>query len=78
MTSSEHVPGFVAKSEVENIPVAGWISHFWRCLYVERVTKPGKKSVTEQIQERAARTGRIFILTTNHIIYEISLLKNIF
>jgi len=56
MTSSEHVPGFVAKSEVENIPVAGWISHFWRCLYVERVTKPGKKSVTEQIQERAART----------------------
>eukprot|EP00339_Tiarina_fusa_P015910 CAMPEP_0117040488 /NCGR_PEP_ID=MMETSP0472-20121206/28331_1 /TAXON_ID=693140 ORGANISM="Tiarina fusus, Strain LIS" /NCGR_SAMPLE_ID=MMETSP0472 /ASSEMBLY_ACC=CAM_ASM_000603 /LENGTH=205 /DNA_ID=CAMNT_0004751233 /DNA_START=365 /DNA_END=978 /DNA_ORIENTATION=- len=53
MTASEDVPGFVAKSEVQKVPLFGWISHFWRCIYVDRAGSPKAKSVTEQIHERA-------------------------
>ena len=54
MTASEEVPGFVAKSEVKGVPLFGWISRVWRCIYVQRSTPPGGKSVTDQISERAA------------------------
>jgi len=54
MTASAEVPGFVAKSEVKGVPLFGWISRVWRCIYVQRSTPPGGKSVTDQISERAA------------------------
>lgn len=55
MTASETVPGFVAKSEVQKVPIFGWISHFWRCIYVDRAGVG--RSVTDQISERAVKTG---------------------
>lgn len=61
MTASATVPGFVAKSEVQKVPIFGWISHFWRCIYVDRVGAPGSKSVTEQIHERAMDTSTFHI-----------------
>jgi len=61
MTASEDVPGFVAKAEVQKVPFFGWISHFWRCIYVYRAGSSGAKSVTEQIQERAVSLGRNYL-----------------
>lgn len=57
MTSAYDVPGFVAKSEVQGVPIFGWISRIWRCIYVQRSSSEHKgPTVTQQISTRAVDT----------------------
>jgi len=51
MTNSDDVPGFVSKVEVKKIPIIGWYSQCWQCLYVDRTVEGG---VTSLIQKRAS------------------------
>eukprot|EP01095_Lingulamoeba_sp_RSL-Kostka_P003947 TRINITY_DN15063_c0_g1_i1.p1 TRINITY_DN15063_c0_g1~~TRINITY_DN15063_c0_g1_i1.p1 ORF type:complete len:317 (+),score=97.39 TRINITY_DN15063_c0_g1_i1:65-1015(+) len=52
MVTAEKLPGFVSKVEIKKVPVIGWLSQAWQCVYVDRVN--GKGIGTSQlIAERA-------------------------
>jgi 1-acyl-sn-glycerol-3-phosphate acyltransferase len=55
MTNSSVVPGFVSKVEVKKIPIIGWYSQCWQCLYVDRTVEGG---LTSKIIERASDTRK--------------------
>eukprot|EP01096_Ripella_sp_DP13-Kostka_P007782 TRINITY_DN2865_c0_g1_i1.p1 TRINITY_DN2865_c0_g1~~TRINITY_DN2865_c0_g1_i1.p1 ORF type:complete len:335 (+),score=129.20 TRINITY_DN2865_c0_g1_i1:36-1007(+) len=50
MTTGEEIPGFVSKVEVKKVPLIGWQSQLWQCIYVDRSQKVG---TVELITNRA-------------------------
>jgi len=51
MATAETIPSFVAKKSVENIPIFGYDSKAWQCIYVDRLAH--KEGAATLLKERA-------------------------
>jgi len=51
MITAEKLPAFVSKAEVKKVPVIGWLSEAWQCIYVDRSVK--NIGTAQLIAERA-------------------------
>ena len=67
MISAADVPAFVAKAEVQKVPLIGWKSRIWQCLYVDRFAQKSE-GVATKIIERSSNYG-LFHLNSLSFIY---------
>lgn len=70
MSYHETIPSFVSKKEVLSVPLFGWKSRIWQCLYVDRFA-PAGGGVASQIDLRAKSLGLFSI-----IVIIITIIKN--
>ena len=59
MAYNETIPAFVSKKEVQKVPLFGWKSKIWQCIYVDRNAEKGM-GVASQINTRATSFGLFF------------------